>query len=95
MNPLPFLGLEGELADVHSSPVVVVPIPLEKTTTYQKGAKNGPSAILRASDYLEFYDAYFDTQTCRVGIGTDRSMDCRPSLTECVDLVHKRALHWY
>jgi agmatinase len=95
MNPLPFLGLEGEFSDLGSAKIIVLPIGLEKTTSYQKGTKNAPTAILKASDQLEFYDAYFGQQSCRVGIGTDRSMDCRPSLKENVDNIYQRALHWW
>jgi agmatinase len=35
---------------------VVVPVPYEATTTYGKGTKNGPAAILRASEKLESFD---------------------------------------
>jgi agmatinase len=93
MNALSFLGLEGEQASAES-PVVVLPIPLEKTTTYQVGCKKGPTAILRASDYLEFYDPLFERQTCRVGIATDQHIDCRPPLNKCIDVIYQRALYW-
>jgi len=95
MHSLPFLGLEGDFASVAESRIVVVPIPLEKTTTYQQGTKNAPTALLKASEYLEFYDAYFGQQTCRVGIGTDRSLDCRPPLKQCIAHIYERSLYWF
>ena len=31
----------------------IIPIPLEKTVTFGKGTKNGPKAIIKASNELE------------------------------------------
>jgi len=36
--------------------VVILPIPYEATTTYRRGCKNGPDAILEASHQVEYYD---------------------------------------
>lgn len=36
--------------------VLILPIPFEATTSYGKGTKNGPAAIIRASTQVEVYD---------------------------------------
>lgn len=35
---------------------VIIPVPYEKTTSWGKGAKNGPDAIISAFNYVEAYD---------------------------------------
>jgi agmatinase len=55
-----FLGLEeGPYADAST---VVLPVPFERTTSYGKGARGGPEAILRASQYVETYDEELDAE---------------------------------
>jgi agmatinase len=49
-----FLGLENR--DYHKAKFVVVPVPYEATTTYGKGTKKGPAAILKASQEVEAFD---------------------------------------
>src|ERR1700690_2843792 len=52
-----FLGIEEpDLCSFDLSKVVVVPVPYEHTVSYGGGTKYGPSAILDASRYVEFYD---------------------------------------
>lgn len=48
-----FLETQAKYKD---SRFVVVPVPYEATTTYGKGTKKGPAAILRASQNLESFD---------------------------------------
>ena len=35
---------------------VILPVPYEATTTYKKGTKQGPAAILKASHNMESFD---------------------------------------
>ena len=52
-----FLGIEEpDLCSFDLSKVVIVPVPYEHTVSYGGGTKYGPSAILDASRYVEFYD---------------------------------------
>lgn len=51
-----FLGIEKKYSSFEGSKIVILPLPYEKTVSYGKGTKNGPSAILEASHYVEFYD---------------------------------------
>ncbi len=36
---------------------IILPVPYEATTTYGKGTRNGPAAIIAASSQVELYDA--------------------------------------
>jgi agmatinase len=36
--------------------VLILPVPYERTVTYKSGTRQGPEAILAASEQLEFYD---------------------------------------
>ncbi|MEA3494297.1 MAG: agmatinase [Candidatus Margulisiibacteriota bacterium] len=56
MSSRQFLDLGSQYRDYQNAKFVVIPVPYEKTTTYGKGARNGPSAILTASQKLETFD---------------------------------------
>ncbi len=49
-----FMGLDP--MDARQAEAVVVPIPYEATTTYGGGARNGPEAIIAASQQVEWWD---------------------------------------
>jgi len=51
-----FLEIDSVERRYSSSKIVVLPVPYEGTTSYGKGTKNGPSAILKASQIVEDYD---------------------------------------
>lgn len=51
-----FLEIDPAERRFSSSKIVVLPVPYEGTTSYGKGTKNGPSAILKASQIVEDYD---------------------------------------
>ena len=51
-----FLGLDESWSDPHGARVVILPVPYEHTSSYGRGSKNGPEAILRASHQVELYD---------------------------------------
>jgi len=58
------------LYDYGSSEIIIVPVPYDETSTWMKGADNGPEAILEASASLEFYDLETGTEVHRRGIHT-------------------------
>lgn len=62
--------LPPELSDLKKSPVVVLPVPFERTTSYGKGTANGPAAFLRASQSMELYDEELGGEPCEIGIAT-------------------------
>jgi agmatinase len=74
--PFRFGGIEDEIAAYEKARAVVVPVPLERTTTYARGTRKGPSAILEASRNMELYDEELGRETYReIGIATLEEMD--------------------
>lgn len=65
-----FLGLEDEFANSQQSRIVILPVPFDRTTTYQKGADRGPAALIEASRNLELYDIETATEVYKLGIYT-------------------------
>jgi agmatinase len=65
-----FGGIDAEYSSFEKASFVVVPVPYDLTTTYQAGARKGPSAILDASCNMELYDEELDRETYLTGIHT-------------------------
>ena len=65
-----FLALPPPYTDPDLAAFWVVPVPFERTTSYQKGTALGPAAILAASAQVEFHDEELDSQPARAGIHT-------------------------
>ncbi len=56
IDPLAFGGTKPQTLSYEDSAVVVLPVPLDRTTSYVPGTRNGPREILTASSHLELYD---------------------------------------
>ena len=54
--------------------LVILPAPFELSTSYIKGTKKGPEAIIKASAYVELYDEELKTEPYRLGIHTAKSL---------------------
>ncbi len=70
-TPLQFLNPGDSFTDPVRSKVVILPLPLEKTTSYMKGTAKAPRAIVEASTQVELYDPEMDLEPCTIGIHTD------------------------
>jgi agmatinase len=57
-----------------SARFIVLPFPLEKTTSYIQGTARGPQAILDASSQVEFFDPELQLQALDHGIYTDHRL---------------------
>ena len=66
-----FLGLPDNLTDEESARVIVVPLPIELTTSYGKGTYYGPQAIIEASCQVELWDEKLQCEPSEMGIFTD------------------------
>ncbi|HEX7402354.1 MAG TPA: arginase family protein, partial [candidate division Zixibacteria bacterium] len=49
---------------------MILPVPYEQTTTYQKGTKHGPGAIIHASHEVETFDEELKFEPYQAGICT-------------------------
>src|ERR1700740_641730 len=55
--------------------VVILPIPLDRTTSYVPGTRNGPHEILVASSHMELWDEETQTDVHSIGIYTLPEME--------------------
>jgi agmatinase len=55
--------------------VVILPVPLDRTTSYVPGTRTGPHEILVASSHLELWDEETRTDVHRIGIFTMPEME--------------------
>jgi len=68
--PNNFGGLPPKLSSLEKARYVLLPLPYEVTTSYQKGTKFGPRAIIEASRNMEIYDEEAGGEPCEAGIHT-------------------------
>src|SRR5262245_8020462 len=73
--PLAFGGTLPEATTFEQSRAVILPIPLECTTSYVNGTRNGPREILIASSHMELWDEELNTDVHGVGIYTLPEME--------------------
>ena len=69
-TPPNFLALPPEQAALDTAAAVVIPVPIDSTTSFRSGARYGPAAIIAASAALEDYDLELDIDVAALGIHT-------------------------
>src|SRR5215467_13330373 len=70
-----FGGTTPTTTDFANARVVILPIPLDRTTSYVPGTRTGPHEILVASSHMELWDEETQTDVHSVGICTLPEMD--------------------
>jgi len=70
-----FGGTTPTTTDFNRSRVVIFPIPLDRTTSYVAGTRNGPHEILLASSHMELWDEETETDVHSIGIFTLPEME--------------------
>src|SRR5207237_6442267 len=70
-----FGGLPPTTTTFDNARVVVFPVPLDRTTSYVPGTRNGPHEILVASSHMELWDEETETDVHSVGICTLPEME--------------------
>ncbi len=68
--PPGFGGLPAEFRNPKSAQIVLLPVPYDKTSTWQKGADKGPDALIAASANMELFDIATRSEVYRRGIHT-------------------------
>lgn len=82
-----FLGIEKTYTNADQSRVVIIPVPLERTTSYGKGTRLGPEAIIKASSYVELYDEEYGYEAYKAGIYTASAIDLDGSVEEVFERI--------
>ncbi|HOJ04937.1 MAG TPA: agmatinase [Bacteroidota bacterium] len=71
-----FLGIEDQHSRLDSSAIAILQAPYEATVSYGKGTAQGPSALIEASHYVEFWDEMYQRELCfEKGIATLEALD--------------------
>jgi len=73
--PLGFGGALPHQRSFDDSQVVILPIPVDRTTSYVSGTRNGPHEILQASSHMELWDEEVGADVHGVGIFTLPEME--------------------
>lgn len=73
--PLVFGGVMPVQRSFDDSRVVILPVPVDRTTSYVGGTRNGPHDILQASAHMELWDEEMQTDVHGVGIFTLPEME--------------------
>ena len=70
-----FTGTSPSATDFDRARVAILPIPLDRTTSYGSGTRNGPHEILVASSHMELWDEETGTDIHGIGIVTLPEME--------------------
>jgi len=73
--PLAFGGTLPLARSFDASKVVILPVPVDRTTSYVAGTRNGPREILLASSHMELWDEEVGADVHGVGIFTLPEME--------------------
>ena len=73
--PLVFGGAVPEPAAFDGARAVILPVPLDRTTSYVGGTRNGPREILQASSHMELWDDELEIDVHPAGIFTLPEME--------------------
>jgi len=68
--PRTFAAIPDEYARLETARAVILPVPYDHTASGLAGSREGPRAIIDASEEMELYDLELESEPYRVGIHT-------------------------
>jgi len=71
---LNFCNLPKKFSSYKNSKIVILPVPFDKTSSWIKGSRKGPRAIIDASENLELYDIETKSEVYKKGIYTAKEI---------------------
>ena len=89
MKTRTYAGIPEEFAKLENAKIVLIPVPYDRTSTWQKGADKGPEAFLQASENMELYDIETDTEVYQQGVFLADAVTENSSPESMVDAVHQ------
>ncbi len=87
--PNNFAGIPDEFAQLEAAKIVIIPVPYDGTSTWVKGADQGPAALLDAARNMELYDIETGTEVYREGVYLADAVTEKSSPEAMVDAVCK------
>jgi len=91
---LKFGDFEKKYSILENSSIVIIPVPYDETSSWIKGAKKGPYAILEASNYLEYYDIETKSEVYLQGIYTTKPVLKSQTPDQMVNSVYEEVLKY-
>jgi agmatinase len=89
MKTKTYAGIPADYSKLDQSKIVLIPVPYDGTSTWQKGADKGPEAFLHASENMELYDIETDSEVYQQGIHLTEPVTENSSPEAMVDAVHQ------
>ena len=89
MKTKTYAGIPEEFSKLENSKIVLIPVPYDGTSTWQKGADKGPEAFLNASENMELYDIETDTEVYQQGVFLADAITENASPEAMVEAVHQ------
>ncbi len=83
-----YAGIPEEFGKLENAKIVLIPVPYDGTSTWQKGANKGPEAFLNASENMELYDIETQTEVYKQGLYLADAVTENSSPEAMVDAVH-------
>lgn len=84
-----YAGIPENYSKIEQSKIVLIPVPYDGTSTWQKGSDKGPQAFLEASENMELYDIETDSEVYKEGIFLADAITENSSPEAMVDAVHQ------
>jgi len=84
-----YAGIPQEYGNLATSKIVIIPVPYDGTSTWQKGADKGPQAFLDASENMELYDIETDSEVYKEGVFLADAITENESPEAVVEAVHQ------
>jgi agmatinase len=92
LAPLQFGGALPDPPTYENAAAIVLPVPLDRTTSYVPGTRNGPRELLLASGQVELWDEEAGADVHEVGIYTVPEMDVTSgSMEDAIALIGRTA----
>ncbi|MBZ9632431.1 agmatinase [Salegentibacter sp. LM13S] len=89
MNKKNYAGIPDKYSRIDDAKVVLIPVPYDGTSSWQKGADKGPEAFLEASENMELYDIETKSEVYKKGIYLAPPVTEDSSPEKMVDTVYK------
>lgn len=83
-----YAGIPQEFGNLSTSKIVIIPVPYDGTSTWQKGADKGPQAFLDASENMELYDIETDSEVYKEGVFLAEPIKAKSTPEDMVAAVH-------
>ncbi|HLU50965.1 MAG TPA: agmatinase [Flavobacteriaceae bacterium] len=84
-----YAGIPEKYSRLDDARVVLIPVPYDGTSTWQKGADKGPEAFLNASENMELFDIETRSEPYRKGVYLAPAVTENSSPEKMVESVYK------